>query len=212
MRSVGWILCSCAATVQFLCGTLAYRLGCRSFARRRFERVLELYGACFLAYVNLGRIAFDHGDYATWRRELEHARRLDPRRFARLRHPLELFEPRLAGTSFGRATVDGTAYDGTRATWRSLRHSGLPRPLELQDAADPGLEALLPAADALGSDTIGSDTIGSEATGHGDAEVVGRHDDCASAEERRRFARLGPIGRTELQRCNVDELLRRLSS
>ena len=203
MRTVGWILGLCAATLHFLCGSVAYRLGCRSFARRRFERVLEVYGACFLAYVNLGRIAFDHGDYATWRRELEHARRLDPRRFARLRHPLELFEPRLAGTSFGRANGEGTAYDGTRATWRSLRHLGAQRPtIELPESADPGLEALLPDCESLGEGALGNDVAGMART----------QDDCASNEERRRFARLGPIDRTELQRCNVDELLRRLSS
>jgi hypothetical protein len=200
MRTVGWLLNLCAATLHFVCGALGYRMGCRTFARRRFERVLELYGAHFRAYVNLGRIAFDQGDYATWRRELEHARRLDPRRFARLRHPLELFEPRLAGTSFGRSTADGSAYDGTRATWRSLRQAGAPRPtLELPGSVDPGFEALLPGYEALGEAVPES---GSERT----------RDDCASLEERHRFARLGPIDRTELQRCDVDDLLRRLSS
>ena len=200
MRTVGWLLSMCAATLHFVCGSLAYRVGCRTFARRRFERVLELYGACFRAYVNLGRIAFDHGDYATWRRELEHARRLDPGRFARLRHPLELFEPRLAGTSFGRATVDGTPYDGTRATWRSLRQAGTPRPtLEMPGSVESGLDALLPNFESFG-----------------DAEqnpaAARTRDDCASAEERHRLARLGPIDRTELQRCDVDDLVRRLSS
>lgn len=198
MKTVGWMLGVCAATLHFVCGSLAYRFGCRHFARRRFERVLELYGACFGAYVRLGQIAFDHGDYVTWRRELEHARRLDPRRFAKLRHPLELFEPRLAGTSFGRASVDGTAYDATRATWRSLRHLGAPRPgKDAPEALDASLDALLPDCDTTPT-ASGPRPEGS--------------DDCASAEERQRFASLGPIDRRELQRCDVDELLRRLSS
>ena len=77
-------------------GWCAYRLGLAAAARRHCEKVLLLRGADFRAYVQLGRIAFDQGDYAGWRREFEHARRLDPVRFARLSHPLELFEPRLA--------------------------------------------------------------------------------------------------------------------
>src|SRR5262245_9776669 len=106
MKSVGWLLAGLGARFHVACGWLAYRLGCRRAARNHFERVLLLRGADFHAYVNLARIAFDVGDYAGWRRELEHARRLDPDRFARLRHPLELFEPRLAGTSIDRGSDD----------------------------------------------------------------------------------------------------------
>ena len=86
------------ARVHATLGWCAYRLGLATAARRQCEQVLLLRGADFRAYVQLGRIAFDQGDYAGWRREFEHARRLDPVRFARLSHPLELFEPRLAGT------------------------------------------------------------------------------------------------------------------
>jgi len=104
-------------------GVIAYRLGWHGTARRQFEKVLLLRGADFLAYVHLGRIAFDLGDYAGWRREFEHARRTDPQRFARLRHPMELFEPRLAGTSFDAMEREGFEGTDARATWRSL-HQG----------------------------------------------------------------------------------------
>lgn len=106
-------------------GWLAYRFGWHRTAHRQFEKVLLLRGADFRAYVHLGRIAFDQGDYASWRREFEHARRTDPIRFARLRHPMELFEPRLAGTQFeGQQELDN--YQGTdaRATWRALHPFG----------------------------------------------------------------------------------------
>lgn len=36
-------------------------------------------------------------------------------------------------------------------------------------------------------------------------------DDCASAQERARFRRLGPIDRAEIGRCDFDELSKRLS-
>lgn len=113
------------ATAHSAGGWLAYKLGWHGTARRQFERVLLLRGANFLAYVHLGRIAFDHGDYAGWRREFEHARRTDPIRFARLRHPIELFEPRLAGTQFeGNHELDSFQAADSRATWRALHPFG----------------------------------------------------------------------------------------
>ena len=113
------------ATAHSVGGWLAYKLGWHGTARRQFERVLLLRGANFRAYVHLGRIAFDHGDYAGWRREFEHARRTDPIRFARLRHPIELFEPRLAGTQFeGSHELDSFQAADSRATWRALHPFG----------------------------------------------------------------------------------------
>jgi hypothetical protein len=113
------------ATAHSAGGWLAYKLGWHRTARRQFENVLLLRGANFLAYVHLGRIAFDHGDYAGWRREFEHARRTDPIRFARLRHPIELFEPRLAGTQFeGSHELDSFQATDSRATWRALHPFG----------------------------------------------------------------------------------------
>jgi len=119
-------LANCAhAALHAATGWFAYRIGFLPSSRRRYERVLQLRGACYGAYVHLGRIAFDEGDYAGWRREFEHARRTDPQRFSRLRHPLELFEPRLAGTRFAneRAALGDAGFDGAdaRATWHALR-------------------------------------------------------------------------------------------
>jgi hypothetical protein len=206
MSTVGWLLRGVAARFHGACGWLAYRVGCRRAARVHFERVLLLRGADFGAYVHLGRIAFDAGDYAGWRRELEHARRLDPTRFARLRHPLELFEPRLAGTSFERLGDGSADFDGAgdRATWRSMRPSGSGSRAAHGDT-DGGVDALLSGLDARGQSApeFSADVDG-DAT---DAD----HDDCASSAERARFRELGPIAPGELARCDLDELLRKLS-
>jgi hypothetical protein len=139
------------ATAHSSCGWIAYRCGWHGTARRHFERVLLFRGADFRAYVHLGRIAFEHGDYSGWRRELEHARRTDPVRFARLRHPIELFEPRLAGTQFeGRHELDGYQAADSRATWRALHpfrqpfgpdsghHDDMQRPDSLPKGLDGG--------------------------------------------------------------------------
>ncbi len=200
MSTVGSLLRALAARFHGTWGWLAYRVGCRRAARAHFERVLLLRGADFRAYVHLGRIAFDAGDYAGWRRELEHARRLDPERFARLRHPLELFEPRLAGTSLERLGDGVVDFDGTgdRATWRSLRSSNGARAAR-GDGAD--VDGSLPGLDARNLPHFSADV---------DRDADER-DDCASADERTRFRELGPIAPAELARCDLDELLRRLS-
>ncbi|MFT4841149.1 MAG: hypothetical protein ACI8UD_002613 [Planctomycetota bacterium] len=127
------------ATAHSTGGWLAYKFGWHGTARRQFERVLLLRGADFRAYVHLGRIAFDHGDYAGWRREFEHARRTDPIRFARLRHPIELFEPRLAGTQYeGSHELDSFQAADSRATWRALHPFG-PDPFRSErDGAEDG--------------------------------------------------------------------------
>jgi hypothetical protein len=159
--------------------------------------------------VHLGRIAFDIGDYSGWRRELEHARRLDPERFARLRHPLELFEPRLAGTTFTDDGHGGPDFDGTssRATWRSMRPTGTVKggTTPANESLDAGIDALLPGLDT-GQDKD-PERLARKAR-RDDAEAG---DDCVTNEERRRFLSLGPIERTELDRCDLDELLRKLS-
>lgn len=214
MWSVGSLVRSIAARLHGASGWLAYRIGLRSAARSHFERVLSLRGADFGAYVHLARIAFDVGDYASWRRELEHARRLDPVRFARLRHPLELFEPRLAGTTFDREPDDDD-FDGTgaRATWRSLRPFGSGRPASPRaDFLDTGLDALAPGVDAR-ADTSPSRFVGRlPEGGEVGPDASASHDDFVSADERSRFRELGPIAPAELKRCDLDELLRRLCS
>jgi tetratricopeptide (TPR) repeat protein len=189
MKSVGILLRSLWASVHSAWGMLAYRLGCRAAARSHFERVLLLRGDDFRAYIELGRIAFDLGDYATWRREFEHARRMDPARFARLRHPLELFEPRLAGTRFDDAA---TPFDASpaRTPWRPLRTSGQRSDGEASEASTPRFVRGLP------------DPTPNKAASQ---------DDCGDATERERLRALGPIGVDELRRCDLDDLARRLS-
>ncbi len=220
MLSVGSVLRCLGAHFHGLCGWLAYRLGCRSASRAHFERVLLLSGADFRAYVHLGRIAFDIGDYAGWRRELEHARRLDPERFSRLRHPLELFEPRLAGTSIDRLPTEDEDFDdsGERATWRTLRPSGsnarnnlIRNDLIRNDGLDPGLDALLPGLDARGETTPPRFAAHRPNANQPRANEKNENDDCVSSAERSRFRELGPIVAAEIEHCDIDDLLRRLT-
>jgi hypothetical protein len=189
-------------------GWIAYRLGRLHFARRRYERVLLLRGADFGAYVHLGRIAFDLGDYATWRREFAHARRADPVRFEQLDYLLEWFEPRLAGTpcdaprsgstAFGGADFDGT---GARATWRSLMNAAKP-------GEGRGGRRNLQDLDGA-TESAASGDAGAPAPNPGDPA---RHDDCLSGPERIRFRRRGPITSGEVAQCDLDDLLRRLTT
>lgn len=219
MRTLVWLLRALAASVHALAGGLAYRLGRRHAARRHYERVLLLRGADFHAYLQLGRIAFDLGDYATWRRELEHARRLDPNRFARQHHPLDLIEPRLAGTNVDVGAFDPAGYDSTRATWRLPRQGGIsgggPRTaaaasegrIEWDAAAElSSPEDAVPPLDSPRAK--GPSPAGERRRGGAPMPPI---DDCSSLAERERFQHLGPIDAEELGRCNLDELLRKLS-
>lgn len=226
MRTLVWLLRALAASVHALVGGLAYRLGRRHAARRHYERVLLLRGADFHAYLQLGRIAFDLGDYATWRRELEHARRLDPNRFARQHHPLDLIEPRLAGTNVDVGTFDPAGYDSTRATWRLPRPNGGPgagtgggsgsgpRPAAASEGRfewDAAAE-LSPPEDAVPPiESPGPKSQPPAGERRRGAAPVPPLDDCSSLAERERFQHLGPIDAEELGRCNLDELLRKLS-
>lgn len=252
------------ATAHSVGGWLAYKFGWHRTARRQFENVLLLRGANFLAYVHLGRIAFDQGDYAGWRREFEHARRTDPIRFARLRHPIELFEPRLAGTQFeGSTELDSFQATDSRATWRALHPFG-PSPLRSgreddgrtgENRASEGLGQgtdlpLAPDYDPISDDyVIPGPHLDDSETGHGDThhgdplagDPLGQEDarledqyssrggsyrssgwnmpdaslsrdDFASPMERRRFQLRRPIDSQEIERCDFNELARRLSS
>ena len=174
------------AALHAATGWVAYRFGCLGASRRRYERVLQLRGACYSAYVHLGRIAFDEGDYAGWRREFEHARRTDPHRFARLRHPLELFEPRLAGTRFAvdRVALDDHRFEGSdaRATWHALRPAGRgPRGRNSDVPMAPGYDPMSGAEreDASGP-TPGDPVAGEEAAlfgFEGSADPFAQRDD-----------------------------------
>jgi len=202
MGSADRLLQALKANAHSLCGWLAFRLGCRVKARAHYERVLQIRGSDFAAYVHLGRIAFSVGDYAGWRREFEHARRADPERFAKLRHPFELFEPRLAGTSF-----DDT---GERATWRSLRPFGPGAGSAGKRAAGLRSESSLdgPTAESGASLDAGID-LPDDQPARGQPALGG--DDCSSEAERLRFRERGPIVARELGSCDLDELARRLS-
>ncbi|MHC4513700.1 MAG: tetratricopeptide repeat protein [Planctomycetota bacterium] len=116
-----------------LMGRICFRLGSGDRARRHFERVLELSGDNFTAYLYLSRLAYSVGDYAGWRRELEHARRTAPDRFALQKFPFELFEPMAAGT-----ILEET---GERATWRAMRMSSVGGQVEGELLGERGLTA-----------------------------------------------------------------------
>ena len=211
MGLVGRCLQRIAAAFHALAGRVTYRLGWRAHARRHFEQVLMLRGDDFGSYVHLGLIAFGAGDYAGWRREYEHARRTDPDRFARLRHPFELFEPRLAGTEF-----DGTR---DRATWRTMRPlaGGRPRRLRLRgddEARRPEPTGETPAMfdpQALADALHETDTRRDGLPADGQRSALLR-DDCGSTAERQRLRALGPIRRSDLASVDLDELSRRLTS
>jgi hypothetical protein len=169
-------------------GRLHFRLGSADRARRHFQRVLELHGDDFTAYLYLSRLAYSVGDYAGWRRELQHARRTSPERFAQQKFPFELFEPLAAGS-----ILEET---GERATWRAMRMSsvgGIPAPGD--DHRNEG-EAM---GDAGLSASPGRD-------------LHGLGDDFCSDEERDRFAALPPIQPADIAAADMERLLRDLSS
>lgn len=207
MGLVGRFLNFLRARLHSGCGWAALRLGFATLARHHYERVLVLRGSDFTAYVQLGRMAFAAGDYASWRREFEHARRADPERFARLRHPFELFEPRLAGTDF-----DAT---GDRATWRSMLPFGGTSPRRqlsprIDTPTDGGFDALLPGFD-LRADATTDAAAPRPTEGVREDGRAMPQDDCLSAAERQRLSALGPIRSVDVRSCDLDELLRRLS-
>ncbi len=175
-----------------LAGRVAYHLGLLNRARGHFQRVLELRGDVFSAYVHLGRLAWLLGDYAGWRREFDHARRTDPVRFGRLRHPLDPRQPQS-----GSMTLDDA---GERATWRAMRAT-TPQPGRSR-TADPQREN---QRSEPGRSWLPLDPARNPAQ-------ASRIDDCIDEGERERFARLGPILPTDLSVVDVDELSRRLGS
>ena len=223
-------------------GWVAYRLGWATTARRHYERVILLRGVDFRAYVQLGRIAFDQGDYAGWRREFEHARRADPIRFARLRHPLELFEPRLAGTQRNdhaqQGPRDGYLATDARATWRQPQtFDGRAHDPSAQESPGrsaemplaPGFDPVAPSEHLDDGDVVdlhgSADPFSAAARDATPADTerprpIPRptppdasltRDDFSSPAERRRFQLRRPIDRREIARCDITDLVRRLS-
>ncbi|MCA8942215.1 MAG: hypothetical protein KDB80_06600 [Planctomycetes bacterium] len=141
---------SCLRAIAAACHRVAgigwFHGGRYERARRHFQRVLELRGDDFSAYVYLGRLAYSLGDYAGWRRECEHARRTSPERFARLKHPFELLESRSSGAVFEEA--------GERASWRMYRVSqvGTTPPSEASRSLPEFAAPPLPADDFVSAE------------------------------------------------------------
>src|SRR5262249_50703428 len=154
----------------------------------------ELKGDDFVAYVFLGRLAYSIGDYAGWRREFEHARRTAPERYARLKNPFDLFEPRSAGAIRGEA--------GERATWRTVKMHNA----GLGSGSLVGGNGILGGGTMFGRNGLPNYTGGLFASDEGlrtgpfsgrdcpDGKPLRRYgDDFASEGERQRFRDLPPI-------------------
>jgi hypothetical protein len=218
--------CFLVAQAHRLAGRFWFRVGRVERSRDHFERVLELKGDDFVAYVFLGRLAYSIGDYAGWRREFEHARRTAPERYARLKNPFDLFEPRSAG-----AIREET---GERATWRTvkLHNAGL------------GSSSLFGGNGALGNGILGSGFRGNlgngPVLGHGagfggytgglfaseeglrvgpfgsrdcpDGKPLRRYgDDFANDGERLRFRELPPIEHEDVAGADLERLIDELT-
>lgn len=184
------------AACHKLLGRLLFRCGRLGEARRQFERVLNLRGDDFQSYVHLGRIAYKLGDYAGWRRECGHARRTAPERFARLRHPFELFEGR---SDWEMRPESGTTDTGSESAKALIRTADRTRtePSEWAREVRDASSAAQDVAEAAGTESLGRST-----------RCV---DDFGSAQERGFFRSRGPIGIDELRSADLDELARRLS-
>ena len=167
-------------------GWACYRVGAWQRARRHFENVLgNLEGDDFSAYVGLGRVAYRLGDYASWKRECGQARRTHPERYARLRHPFELFEPSPALPSGETSPLSGT------------------RPVAAASGAGSGTPSQFGVGAAFANgehDSIDALDFTRDA-----------FDDFETERERARFAGRAPIDAGELAAVDIDELARRLS-
>jgi hypothetical protein len=177
------LLRNLTAAVHRAAGRFWFRFGAHERARQHFERLLELCGDDFGAYVHLARIAYRRGEYASWQRECGHARRTDPLRYARLGHPFELFDPR-TGAAAGEARILPPSLLPYRPARRGVSAD---RRGEVPDRAGP-----VPAGPG----------------GPGPARATG--DDFTSREERERFAALGPIEAGRIAALDIDALLAQL--
>lgn len=213
-----------AVRLHSLAGRTLFRLGRHRAAKRRFERVLQLRGDHFVSYVHLGRIAYKLGDYAGWREQCAHARRTAPERFARLRHPFELFEPRTGWSldggrersAFAQGTLQQPSAGGLEplapSTAVEFRDSDSGDDSDAHDfgtvdlgAGDPGDTAMLEGG-GTGPERVDDLARGAE------SESVGRwFDDFVDRHERRKFRQLDPIAPAEMRSCDLDDLARRLT-
>lgn len=182
-----------------LAGSACLRLGRIRMARHHFETVLELKGDDFRAYVGLGRAAYALGDYAGWRREYEHAKRLRPDRFAQLKNPFDMFAPRAAGAI--REEM------GERATWRTVRipHRGQAGPQGLSDGPLHGFQYPGdPFAGFAGPAETGIECPGGPRRRFGD--------DFRDEGERETFRSRAPIAAGEISAVDLEKLARDLTA
>lgn len=179
-------LCRAVAATWHRCwGRFWFRLRHQDRARGHFERLLQLRGDDFQAYVFLGRLAYAQGDYSGWRREFEHARRTDPARFERLGEVGDLFV--LHGRAGAREAAD-------RATWSRIGvarrdHAGESFPAE-GSGESPWWQGAAQGPDHRRTRRLG--------------------DDFSSDRERQHFARLAPLTPDDVARVDLDGLARRL--
>ena len=173
-----------------LVGWACFRICAWERSRAHYERVLEITGEDFDALVRLGRVAYKLGDYAAWKRECGRARRVDPQRYGRLKHPFELFEPRPSVATDGSDSVgDVEALELRSGKFRTEPGAGV------DDRT--GFDGLR----GLGRrQTSGCD---------GSPDVVAGDDFC-SAAERDRFRELSPIEPHAVAEVDLDDLARRL--
>jgi hypothetical protein len=193
--------------VRSLLGRAQYRVGALAPARRSFERVLELMGDDFVAYVHLGLIARGNGDRIGAAREFDNARRTDPERYARLRLPREIdaaaLEPLLA-------------WD--RSFWSPV--PAVPEPPPGGEGGQAGRRRADPWADTGWGLLAEDETAGKAFPGGVQAAEGGdrhsRHSharpphrgDFRDAAEARRFRDRRPIVREEIASVDLDALVR----
>lgn len=170
-----------ATTWHKIAGRVAFHTGRAELARRHFERVLELKGDDFGAYVYLGRLAHRRGDIDACRREYEHARRVAPERFARLRVARPLPGPRSRGSLVEEASE--------RATWVTPKVS-------LSDRGGPLAELRAHASEDLSSCH--------------DPGLLFFGDDFLTEAEREKFRGLPPLRSEDIAKADLNDLLRRL--
>jgi hypothetical protein len=179
-----------SATWHRIVGWVDFRLGRWERARWHFERVLQLVGDDFSAYLHLGRVAYRLGDYAGWRRECGHAQRTAPQRYARLRHAFDLAQPRAAG-----------ALVGPGETWQSPS-------FRVSRVGTNCSEARVTPDAARGN--LADGELDDSTTVHRSRHRYG--DDFRDDHERIRFQGLPPIRPADLARVDLDELTQQLGN
>jgi hypothetical protein len=217
-----------AAWISSVIGRLQFGLGSLASARRSFERVLELKGDDFTAYVYLARIAYRYRDVEESMREFENARRTDPERFVRLRLPLELHRADLA--SLGEFPSERTCWSPVPVSHRSRpRHETEEGDPDQDDEGDPGdLGRFSRTHGHLGSGPMDPRLRGDEEEDDEEEDLEGEHGrtsgrrrrsdqdpasmgDFVSAAEAKRFRDRSPIRREEIANLDWTRFMREVT-